>query len=204
MASVQSSIRDKVKLGVFPAPVGAEAFSAYAIAREKGLISEMENAAHQTLDHPMTFEVLGEGLRLFEVGALNDLASFRGRCRDSLVTCIESFLEVQPPCPSSIWVQGSCSDKYRSDRVLPRWLNQLLLQNQNELKLKKFACPLDIHLRIRQEYLDALQTNDNCKACLKMHASMGLTFCAKLENSFAQARDKVTCSFYLPSITRVA
>ena len=104
MASVQSSIRAEVKRGEFPAPKGAEAFPAYAIASSKGLIPEMENAARQTLDHPMTFEVLGEGLRLFEGWALRDLASFRKRCRDSLITCLDSFLEVQPPGPSSIWV----------------------------------------------------------------------------------------------------
>ncbi|KAF8472352.1 hypothetical protein DFH94DRAFT_766325 [Russula ochroleuca] len=62
MASVQSSIRAKVKLGEFPAPMGIEAFSAYAIASGKGLIPEMENAARQTLDYPVTFEILGEGL----------------------------------------------------------------------------------------------------------------------------------------------
>ena len=62
MASVQSYIRAEVSHGVFPTPQGAEAFSAYAIASGKGLVPEMENTARQTLDHPMTFEVLGEGL----------------------------------------------------------------------------------------------------------------------------------------------
>jgi hypothetical protein len=93
MASVQSFIRAEVSRGEFPAPKGAEAFSAYAIASGKGLIPEMENAARQTLDHPMTFEILGEGLRLFEGWALRDLANFRKRYRDNLVSCFESFLK---------------------------------------------------------------------------------------------------------------
>lgn len=70
MTSVQSTIRAKVRHGEFPAPNGAEAFSAYVIALGKGLVQEMENAAHQTLHLPMTFEVLGEGLRLFDGGGL--------------------------------------------------------------------------------------------------------------------------------------
>ena len=104
MVSVQSFIRAEVSRGASPAPKGAEAFPAYAIASAKGLIPEMENAARLTLDHPMTFEILGEGLRLFEGWALRDLVNFRKRCRDNLITCLDSFLEVQPPGPSSIWV----------------------------------------------------------------------------------------------------
>jgi hypothetical protein len=66
----------------------------------------MENAAGQSLDHPMTFEALGEGLRLFEGWALRDLASFRKRCRDSYIGCLDSFLlEPRFPWPSSIWCQ---------------------------------------------------------------------------------------------------
>ena len=76
MAAVQSSIRDKVSQGEFPAPTGTEAYSAYAIASGRGLILEMESAARQTLDHPMTFKILGEGLQLFEGWALQDLANF--------------------------------------------------------------------------------------------------------------------------------
>ena len=95
MATVQSSIRDKVSQGEFPAPKGAEAFSAYMIASSKGLIPEMESAARQTLDHPMTFEIIGEGLRLSEGRALQDLANFRKRYRDNLASCFESFLNIE-------------------------------------------------------------------------------------------------------------
>jgi hypothetical protein len=79
MSSIQSSIRILVKCGEFPAPKGAEAFAEYAIARANGLIPEMENAVRLTLKLPMTFESLGEGLRLFEGSALRDLADFRRR-----------------------------------------------------------------------------------------------------------------------------
>ena len=195
MTSVQKFIRDEVSLGEFPAPKGAEAFRAYAIAAKKGLVPEMEKAAHQTLDHPMTFEVLGEGLRLFEGWALRDLVSFRKRCKDNLIACLNTFIRVQPPGPSSIWV--GCPE-FMSARVpwaqnhgLPIWLNLFLLQNQNDLKLQKFTHPLDIPSRIRREYYTALQNHMNCTFCMRVHIMSGSTFCAELEDKLVQARDKV-------------
>jgi hypothetical protein len=83
MASVQSSIRAEVSHRSSPVPQGAEAFSAYAIASAKNLIPEMEYAARFTVDQPMTFEVLGERLRLFEGSALRNLASSHKRSRDN-------------------------------------------------------------------------------------------------------------------------
>ena len=80
MVSIQSNIRDAVKLGNFPAaPVGTEAFGAYALASSMGLVPEMANAARLTLKYPMTFESLGEGLRSFRGRALGDLVSYRKR-----------------------------------------------------------------------------------------------------------------------------
>ena len=77
MVSIQQEIRDKVKLGRFPMPVKAQAFSAYAIASSMGLSTEMENAARLTLGQPMTFESLGEGLRSFKGQALCELVRYR-------------------------------------------------------------------------------------------------------------------------------
>jgi hypothetical protein len=156
MTSVQSSIRAKVKHGDFPAPKGAEAFPAYAIAGSKGLIPEMENAARKTLDLPMTFEVLGEGLRLFDGRALCDLANFRKRCRDNFTLCLDPFLEVQPTGPSSIWV--GCPEVMpplnpklwnMQINVLPTWLSRLFSLNQKNLKFKSSR----IHSIYIQEYV---------------------------------------------------
>jgi BTB/POZ domain len=82
MASVQWSIRTEIGLGESPVLKGDEAFRAYAIASAKDLIPEMEFAARLTLGHPMTFELLGEGLRLFEGCALRRLVNFRRRWID--------------------------------------------------------------------------------------------------------------------------
>jgi hypothetical protein len=204
MAPVQSFIRVEVSRGEFPAPNGVEAFAAYAIASAKELIPEMEIAARLTLGHPMTFEILGEGLRLFEGWALRELVNFRKRCRDNLVACLDTFLEVQPSGPSSIWV-GCGSNKpgagfYRRNRVLPKWLNEVLSRNLNDLKLQKFTHPLDIHSRIRQEYFAALQDHANCNFCMGVHVKNGSTYCVELENKFAQACGKVLNSLYFSNI----
>ena len=199
MTSVQSFIRAEVKRGEYPAPKGAEAFTAYAIARAKGLIPEMESAARQTLECPMTFEVLGEGLQLFEGSALHDLANFRMRVRNNLLTCLDSYSDVHPSGPSSIWV--GCPEAmptrprdpyYRPNRALPGWLTQTLSQNRvNLYHVHKFTPRLDIHSRFRLEYLTALQNHTNCRFCSEVHIRNGLTFCAELENKLEQARDKV-------------
>ena len=77
MVSIQYYIRAEIQRGIYPAPVAAEAFSAYAIANSMGLVSEAENAARLTLGQPLTFESLGEGLRLFKGRALCELMRYR-------------------------------------------------------------------------------------------------------------------------------
>ena len=77
MEAVQANIRSAIKLGKFPAPVQAEGFTAYAIASGMGLVPEAEDAARLTLDGSMTFESLGERLRLFKGRALCDLIRYR-------------------------------------------------------------------------------------------------------------------------------
>jgi len=199
IVQVQSSIRAEVNRGNFPAPVGTEHFCAYAIASSKGLVPEMEDAARRTLDYPMTFESLGEGLRLFEGWALRDLAHFRKRCADNLVTCLESFLQIHAPGPSSIWV-GCPSDtpsrpssrRYMPQAdALPSWLRQILSQNKDNLKLRVFTHPLTNAPNIRGEYLSAIQSHAGCNFCSQVNAKNGPTYCAKLESELALARDKV-------------
>ena len=85
MESVQFIIRATIKAGKFPAPVKAEGFSAYAIASGFGLVPEAEDAARLTLGQPMTFESLGDGLRLFKGRALCDLIRYRGQNTGSRV-----------------------------------------------------------------------------------------------------------------------
>ena len=77
MESIQSNVRDLVKRGTFPAPVQAQAFSAYAIASSMGLGPEIEYAGRLTLGQPLTFDSLGMGLRAFKGQALCELIRYR-------------------------------------------------------------------------------------------------------------------------------
>jgi hypothetical protein len=97
---------------------------------------------------PMTFEILGEGLRLFEGRELRDLANFRKHCRDNIVSCFKSFLNIEEP-QSNIWT--SCStytrkphkDSYSlsklpmstTNRSLPSWLAELYQKHIDELQV---------------------------------------------------------------------
>jgi hypothetical protein len=201
MIEVQSSIRAEVNRGRFPVPAGTKVFGAYAIASSKGLIPELENAARLTLGYPMTFEILGEELRLFDGYALRDLARFRKLCRNNFVTCLKSFLEVDASRPSSMWL--GCPDVMPTRRgitplpTLPSWLSQVLSRIRTNLKLQVFTHPLNTPSSIREEYLTAIQTHDECNFCLLVHATKGTTFCAELESRLALARDKVNTLFLL-------
>ena len=218
MDSVQSYIRAEISHGVFPTPKGAESFSAYAIASGKGLDPEMENAARQTLYYPMTFEVLGEGLRLFEGWALRDLVNFRKRYRDNLKSFIESFLKTEEP-RFNIWTPcASCtfhpkgsydhergyrrlSDSYslsdltmfNTNMSLPSWLAQIFQKHLDELR-EAFSKSLLDPRSIRGEYLSALQAHINwynCLSCAKVHTEKGETFCKDLEDRLTQALNEV-------------
>ena len=197
MASVQSFIRAEVSGEAFPVPKETEAFGAYAIASSKKLIPEMENAALLTLKHPMTFESLGEGLRLFEGRALRDLVDFRRRCRDKFITCLDPTL-----VPSGTWV--GCPEvmslrDLQQERVLPKWLNKFLTRNQIDLKRQKVTCSVDRFQApsIYREYTTALEKHATCNSCLRMHLKIGPSFVWEIYGRFQQARANVTHSSYL-------
>jgi hypothetical protein len=197
MVEAQSYIRTEVSRRApwgFSPPFGNTVFRAYAIASEKGLIPEMESAARLTLNQPMTFETLGEGLRFFQGSALRDLARFRKRCGDNLITCFKSFLEVGAPGLSSIWV-GCPSARQPSGNkpVLPIWLSRAL--SYEDLKSQVFTHPLPTPSSIRARYLAAIQTHDDCMFCLRVHAKKGSSFASQLEGMLKHAREKVHTSF---------
>jgi hypothetical protein len=204
MVQLQFSIREKVKWRAFPALSSQETdyFGAYAIARSKGLIPEMEEAARRTLLHPMTFETLGEGLRLFNGSILRDLAQFRKRCRDKIVTYLESFLDVHAPGSSSIWLgcsdvmpNGSGSDS-SSRNVLPSWLCRFFSRMINNLKLRAFTDSLSTFtLSIDGEYSTSFRGHAGCDFCSRVDSAKGSTFRSEIRSRFYQARDEVPISF---------
>ena len=205
MDAVQASIRAEVNQGEFPAPKGAEMFSAYGIASRKGLIPEMEKAARQTLDHPMTFEILGEGLRLFEGWALRDLANYRKRYRDNLVSCFKSFLKIEESqfdiwtyCDHNVSRSGSYSlPIFNANGFLPSWVVELYQKHIDGLQ-EAFSKSLFNPQNIRGDYLSALQNHINshvCVSCAMVHIEKGETLFKDLENRLTQALNEVCPCF---------
>jgi hypothetical protein len=79
MDTIRSSIRAEISHKKLFSSTPAGPFRVYATAYRKKLIPETAIAARLTLCHPLTFESLGDALRLFEGWALRDLADFRLR-----------------------------------------------------------------------------------------------------------------------------
>jgi hypothetical protein len=197
MAAVQSSIRAEVGRKSYPLLTGAAVFHTYAIASSKGLTPEMENAARLSLDHPMTFESIGDELRLFNGWALRDLSSFRKRCRDSLVQCLESFLDYRDG-PSKIWtycLHSKIAQLESPDQsYLAMWLRELILRTIKELK-QSYTRPLLKHHGFRKQYVAALQKHigeTSCIFCSRVHVEEGDAFWAQVKSKLTIARDKVS------------
>ena len=183
-----------------PSTNGSRGVLCYVIASNNRLIPEMENAARQTLEHPMTFEIFGEGLRSIQGWALRDLANFRKRCRDNLVACFESFLQLKQP-PSNIWATCVENHNRHTARHLssnqtgasPLWLTKLF-QNRLDKSRDAFSKPFFDPRSIRRKYLLALNahiSSKNCISCTNVHAQKGEAFCKGLENKLTRALDEV-------------
>ena len=189
MDGVQSCIRDSIQVKKLPLPTGAATFRAYAIASAGGLSPEKETLARLTLDFPMTFEYLCDELPFFEGWVLRDLIGFRKRCRDSLISCFKSFLDLRNP-PFNIWTPCTSSSSYGyTTGYSPSWLINLFQRRIAELS-QAFTNPLPDASHIREEYLLALQTHiasNRCIPCPRVHAINGDILFKEIENRLAQA-----------------
>ncbi|KAH9023515.1 hypothetical protein EDB84DRAFT_1564687 [Lactarius hengduanensis] len=202
MTAVQSSIRGEVAHRQSPVLDGAQAFRAYAIASSSRLIPEMNTAASLTLDYPMTFEHLGDDLRLFEGWALHELSNFRKGCRDKLVSCFESFLNTLNG-PSRIWIDcrgNKAQPLNEGGPALPTWVRDFFSQQIEELK-QDFTRPLVKPSIVRSKYLRALLEHatrgypGKCTFCLEKHATNGEDYSVQLEREIARAREKASVVF---------
>ena len=200
MTGVQSRIRAEIQSKIFPPLTGPGTFRSYAISSSGKLPYETEKLARLTLDFPMTFEYLCDELPSFEGQGLRDLAGFRKRCRDNIVSCFESFYRLDQPF--NIWTRcddGRYSNYSSSDPASPSWLTQLFQKHLNESR-EAFSKPFFDPRNIRGEYLSALQAHINsynCLSCTKVHTLKGETFCKALEDKLAQALSEVRTSLII-------
>jgi hypothetical protein len=193
MNGVQSRIRDSIRGNIMSMLTGVATFRAYAIASIGGL-SEKGTLARLTLDSPMTFEYLCDELPVFEGWILRDLISFRKRCRDNLISCFQSFLDLRNP-PFNIWrpCTPSILSRNHSTGYSPPWLTTLFQKRLTELD-QAFTNPVPRTSNIREEYQSALLAHvasDGCITCLQIHRVNGEKFCKEIEKRLASAISKV-------------
>ena len=195
MDVAQSSIRAEVARRL-RSSTRAGVFLVYAIACRKGLIPEMEMAARLTLGHPLTFESLGEMLRLFEGRALRDLADSRLRSIHNFCLNWKSFSDCLSG-PSKIWVgcpTANCEDE---DNRLPAWLQDCLRSRLvmadawSKLKVRdRFTETIPTSVHLCGKYSKGLRSHvkeKDCKFCMKVHILEGENFCEKMKDISARA-----------------
>jgi hypothetical protein len=197
MDAVQSSIRAEVSRRGSLSPTGVVVFRVYAIACSKGLVPEVATAARLTLGFPLTFESLGDSLRLFESWALRDLVDFRLRSLRNF--CLNWNLLSDCRGPSKIWVGCNTATGPWGSYSLPFWLqNYLRLEiiiadspyRLRSRPVNRFSMTIPTSAELCDKYLKGLQGHvkeKDCLFCMKVHILEGEIFCAKMGDISAQA-----------------
>jgi hypothetical protein len=190
MGAIQSFIRAEVsREGLLSPTDSGGVFCMYAVACNKRLIPEMETAARLSLNYPLTFESLGEALRLFDGWALCGLAEFRLRCDRDLESRMISFLYSQDG-PSKIW---SGCPSVRDPQFPPPWLARPFSNlTHSNFKHLRFGNTVPTSAGILHEFLKALQYHINemdCHFCMKTYTLKGEGYCAEMCEMLEQARN---------------
>ncbi len=193
MGAVQSFIRAEVNRKELLSPTDSGGvFKMYAIAYNKRLVPEMETAARLSLDYPLTFESIGEALRLFDDRALHGLVDFRQRCLHDLSSRLKSFVSG----PKKIWIGCRTID---GRPCLPQWLFDVSHSWQSQCEsglgfynaVPKYVQVYDNFLRALQKHVD----ESDCHFCLKVYTLKGEDYCKEMEQVLEQPRNVPPPSF---------
>ncbi len=187
MDAVQSVIRAEVSRRGLLSPPRAGSFRVFAVAYSKGLVPEMATAARHTLGSPLTFESLDDALRLFEGGALRDLANFRLRSIDNFSSNLKSFSgylkgpsKIWVGCPTAHWQIGKSAG-------LPTWLEFL---HTGPIQAHRFTESIPTSAQLCDRYMKALQGHvrrKDCSFCMKVHILEGEKYCENLRDISTRA-----------------
>ena len=176
MGAVRSLIRAEVsRRGLLSPTDSAGVFHMYAVACNKRLIPEIDTAARLSLNYPLTFESIGEALRLFDGWALRGLADFRLRCADELESRKKLFSD-RKNGPSKIW--AGCPSS--TNPLYPfLWLDEIFWN----FGRYRFADSLPTFVQFRHKFLAALQDHiyvKDCHYCLRVYTLQGEGYCAEM------------------------
>jgi hypothetical protein len=188
MGAVQSSIRAEVSRKELLSPTdSAGAFRMYAVACSKRLIPEMDSeaAARLTLNYPLTFESVGETLRLFDGWALRRLADFRLRCVRNLTSWVKSVQDGA----SIIWAKCPSVRCFTDPPDLPSWLGAFkFLVADSHIG---FAEAMPSFVQFGENFLKALRDHveeSDCNICSKVYILKGKAYIAELKDILKIAR----------------
>lgn len=192
LSTARSEIGHQLQTTVAP-------FRAYAIASSKQIFPEMEAAARLTLDHPMTFEAIGDALPLFEGTALHDLVHFRKRCRDKLLSFFEGFVDGSNGL-SKIWFgcrkKASPPSTPQSDKVLPaEWLCDWISYHIEDLE-EAYTNPLPNFSTLRKQFFMNYFLHMRLKlcssgSCFTQYDEQMEAFLDQFNCRISEARDEV-------------
>lgn len=178
MDTVQSSIRTEVGRRGLLSSNDAGVFRVYATAYRNGLIPELEAAARLTLGHPLTFESLGDELKLFEGRALRDLVEFRLRSIRSFCSKWESFSSLESG-PFKSW--SNCRKDYT-------WIQDC--RRFGSIPVERFTGTIPTSVQLRDKYLMSLQSHvstTDCHSCAMVHIFEGENLCVKMKDIAVEA-----------------
>jgi hypothetical protein len=195
MTTVLSTVRSEIGRQL---PATESPFRAYAIASSKQLIPEMETAARLSLDHPMSFKAIGEALPFFNGTSLQNLANFRRRCCDKLLSFFEGFVDGSDGL-SKIWFSCSRTKRPQFNTVtLAKWLSDFILQYTESLK-ETYTNPLPKPPSLRKEFIANILphiSRDCCCSCTTVYAREGEAFLDQLSCTVSKIRDEVRISLH--------
>jgi hypothetical protein len=136
----------------------------------------METAARLTLDHPMTFEAVGDALQVSDGSALHNLFRLCRRCRDKLLSFVKGFVDGSDILTTICFDCIRSRSAPKSKKAVPAgWLRDLILKRTERLN-ETYIYPFPRHSSLHEEFVTALLTHiseTHCPSCVATRNTNG-------------------------------